>query len=591
MSLSHQKIKSVAKATTPRGTNLQSLIQSTLKTCSDLVGATLGPGGMSVVIERQESGLPPIVTKDGVTVYKALGFQDPTQQVLMEAAREASIRTAAEAGDGTTTATILSESFVRYIAQLTNSDPHLSPQLITRKLQSIFDKYLEPALKAWALPCNMDTERERLYNVARISANGDSALAKAVMDCFDLVGDEGNVTITEASGASEYIVEKIEGFPVPMGYEESCGVFFPEFINDPATQQSVLKKPLWILYHGIVNDFNEIFLIAQQVAEAASDGKCSPNIVVVATGFSDSMRAQCAASFKTQGAVRIFPLLAPRSIQKTSQLDFLDDVASLTGAKVFNPLNAPLDGIEGLRDLGGLEGPTSFECGRFRSTIIGMADEILILERVDTIERQLDSTNVSELDRQLLRERKAKLTSGIARLIVRGASNGEVKEKRDRAEDAVCAVRSAIKHGALAGGGLTWLKLANEVTKAETDDISRLVITSIVVPAVKKPVERLFVNAGYTDTEIKKIMEEMFEQNTVYDLTAGSWLEPKDESLLDSFSAIRDALRNAISVASLLGTCGGSVVFARDSELERREAVEAMEYLKSANYNEANSRG
>lgn len=577
---------------TPRGQNLQSLIQSTLKTCSDLVGATLGPGGMSVVIERQESGLPPIVTKDGVTVFKSLGFTDATQQVLMEAAREASVRTAAEAGDGTTTATILSESFVDKISALTKKEPHLSPQLITRSLQRLFTSHIEPVLKSWAYPCDMGEHRDRLYNVARISANGDAPLAKAVMECFELVGDEGNVTITEASGMSNYEVEKIEGYPIAMGYEESCGVFFPEFITDTATQQAVLKKPLWILFHGTLSDFNEVFLIAQQVAEAASGGKCSPNIVVAATGFSDSFKAQCAATFKTAGAVRVFPLLAPRNIHQTGQLDFLEDLAALTGAKVFNPLNAPLDGIESLRDLGNLAGPDSFECGRFRSTVLGMADEILILERVDAITKQMAGQSVSTRDREILSERKAKLTSGIARLIVRGSSNGEVKERRDRAEDAVCAVRSAIKFGALRGGGMTWLALADYL--GHTGHLTGLdakIVTEIVIPAILAPVRRLYTNAGYAPESAESIIRQMAEDDRIFDLSTGLMLAADDESLLDSFSAVRDSLRNAISVASLLGTCGGAVVFARDSELERREAVEAMEYLKAANYNEANSRG
>lgn len=575
-----------------RGLGLQTLINKTLSTCADLVGATLGPGGMPVVIERQESGLPPIVTKDGVTVFKALGFQDPTQQVLMEAAREASIRTAAEAGDGTTTATILSAELVRGLTVHSTNNPHISPQLIVRKLKTIFDEILEPSLKSWALPCKMDKNRERLFNVARISANGDAPLAKAVMECFDLVGDEGNVTITEASGDSVYEVEKIDGYPVMMGYEESCGPFFQEFINDKATQQSIVKKPLWVLYHGIVNDFNETFMITQMVADEASARRCTPNVVVVATGFSDSFRAQCAATFKMEGAVRVFPLLAPRNVQNTSQLDFLEDLSALTGAKVFNPLSNPLDKWESLDDFGyRYPGPDRFEAGRYRSTIVGFADELLVIDRADAIDKQIASQSSSNYDKDLLKERKAKLTSGIARLIVRGASNGEVKERRDRAEDAVCAVRSAIKHGALAGGGLTWIRLVDPAKFAGLDAISAGIVKNIVVPALLAPIRKLFLNAGYDTAEIEDKLKTMDENDAQFDLTKGLWLPAGDETLLDSYSAVREALANAISVAGSMGTCGGVVVFGRDAELERREAVEAAEYMKAASYNEANQRG
>lgn len=593
MSISHQKVKSVAKVVIPRGERLQRLIESTLKTCSDIVGSTLGPGGMSVVIERQETGLAPVVTKDGVTVYKSLGFTDPVQQVLMETAREASIRTAAEAGDGTTTATILSESLVSNIAKVTRKHPHISPQMIVRKLDSIFEGVIEPALKSWALPCDLAENRKRCWDVARISANGDSALADAVMECYDIVGDLGNVTITEASGRSEYEVKQIEGFPVPMGYEESCGTFWPEFINDKATQQCVLNKPLWLLFNGTLRDLNDVFLIATNVADAASQGKCSPAIVVVANGFSESFVANCAASFATKGAVRLFPLLAPRSIQRTAQLDFLHDLAALTAAKVFDPLTAPLDTLSSLSDLGNKAGPTSFESGRFRSVIVGRADEDLLLERVDLLLAQNANQAGGEYDKNVMNERIAKLTSGIARLTVRGASNGEVKEKRDRAEDAVCAVRSAIKYGALEGGGATWVKLAKHLRLSvlNKEGLEKTVVEEILDPSVLSVVTRLFTNAGFTENEAATHMVSMHNYGTVWDLQKGTRVDAATDGLLDSYSAVRDALRNAISVSGSMGTCGGVVAFERDAELERKEASEAMEYMKASNYNEANERG
>lgn len=579
---------------TVRGPKLQDLVNSTLATCADLVGATLGPGGMSVIIERQEPGLPPVVTKDGVTVFKSLGFSDPTQQVIMEAGREASLRTASEAGDGTTTATILQAELTKSLTKVTRANPHMSAQLIVRELNRIFKNVLEPELQKSALPANMGKYRSRLFNVARISANGDAPLANAVMDCFDLVGDEGNVTITEATGLPEYVVEKIDGYPIMMGYEESCGPFFQEFINDRATQQTSLKKPLWILYHGSLTDYNEIFTIAQVVASEASAGKCQPNIVVAATGFSEAFVAQCAAAFRMEGAVRVFPLLAPRTIQQTAQLDFLEDLAALTTAKVFNPLTAPLDSWEVLSDFGNGPGPEKFEAGRYRSTVIGFADELAVVDRADAIDKQLAGQSLSERDAQLLRERKAKLTSGIARLIVRGPSNGEVKERRDRAEDAVCAVRAAIKHGALPGGGLTWVNLAmlaaTEGVKTESN-VARTVLLDVVAPSLEAPLTRLFANAGYSEPETAKIIEKMGTEQTRLDLTTQEWLPAGDESLLDAYSAVREALANAISVAGSLGTCGGTVVFGRDLELERREAVEAADYMRAVTSNEANQRG
>ena len=201
-----------------------------------------------------------------------------------------------------------------------------------------------------------------------------------------------------------------------------------------------------------------------------------------------------------------------------------------------------------------------------------------------------------------MNERIAKLTSGIAKLTVRGASNGEVKEKRDRAEDAVCAVRAAIKYGALTGGGYTWVKLAEYLSSYSLDTPDKLrdiVVQEIVRPSILSVVERLFTNAGFTPEEARDLISKMtteyksFPQGPgrAYDIQQGAWVDPVDAGLLDSFSAVRDSLRNAISVSGTMGTTGGVVVFTRDAELERKEALESMEYMKAANYSEANERG
>lgn len=599
MSISHRKIQSVGKVLVPRGDRLKATVLKTLKTCSDLVGSTLGPGGMNVIIERQETGLPPVVTKDGVTVFKSLGFHDPVQQIILETAREASIKTAAEAGDGTTTATILSELLTSNIQKLVDENPHWSPQFVSKEVENIFKDLVTPFLESQRLECSLQDKtdsngvvtplRKRSYDVARISANGDKELAEAVMKCFDIVGDSGNVTITEASGESKYEVEKIEGFPIAMGYEESCGVYWPEFVNDKATQQCVLNKPIWILYHGQVRDFNEVLMPAELLAQAASQGKANPNIVVVATGFSDQFLANCASTFATKNSVRVYPLLAPRDRSVTAQLDFLHDVAALTGAVVFDPLTRPLNKFEDLKEFGWHPSgpmPTLFEASRFRCSIIGRSDEDLIIDRVEALEKQMDKQSSGQYDKDQLKERIAKLTSGIARLYVRGPSNGEVKERRDRAEDAVCAVRSALKLGALPGGGYTWISLANKLknqkvlSSYQLSELGEAAINSVLVPSIEELVERLYTNAGYTKDEARGFMAKIgaSSEPKVYDLQKQKLADPLELGLLDSYSAAFDALRNAISVAGRLGTCGGAVAFARDVELERQEAAAAIEY-------------
>jgi len=596
---------------TRKGPELQRLVLETLKTCSDLVGATLGPGGQNVVIEHQEVDLPPVITKDGVTVFRALGFDNASAHVLMEAARDAAIRTASEAGDGTTTATILAEAIVRHTIAYTNKNPHVSPQRVVRVLQDAYAKAILPVMEDVKVKPDLVSEEGRAMcrSVAKISANGDGPLADAVMKCFDIIGSEGNVTIVEANGPSHYEVQKIEGYPVTIGYEDSCRMFYPKFINDPATQTCVLERPSFLLYHGTINDFNTIYPVLSLIAQHVSDGKSvgehklTHNVVIVATGFSETVLAQLAAGFVMQGTLNVYPLLAPVSPIKTGQLDFLQDLAAITGGTIMDQINFPFQNFQ-IEALG--VGVTQFEASRFRTNIIGFRDELLILERVDRIaKREQDPTN-SELEKRMLRERIAKMTSGIAKLIVYGSSNGEVKERRDRAEDAVCAVRGALANGALYGGGYFLKLMSDEFASWGTEGSAKFsakygwspsfdemwIIEKVLAPALLEPIKRLFTNAGYSDEEMLKhteklssgIVFDLLEQKNVKAFENGSYL-------LDSLPAVRDAIKNSISIASLLGTCGGTVVFRRDHGLETSEARETAEFLRNANTNPADERG
>lgn len=608
--MQYQKVKSVAKQVTPKGQRLQNVVLLTMKTASDVVGATLGPGGMPVLIERQEHNLPPMITKDGVTVFRSLGFDDPAAHCVMEAARDAAVRTASEAGDGTTTATVLAEAIVRHASEFTKTNPRVSPQKVVRRLERAFRDVIEPTVRAcsWAADFTTDEGRRLLHAVAKVSANGDVALADKVLECFDLVGDEGNVTIAEVSGPSAYEVERIEGFPVPMGYEECCGKYYGKFINDPANQRVLLDNPVFIVYHGRITEIQTIVSLMERIGTMwQSNGQCLEavkhedgtfenvvktfenwdarhNVVVVATGFSESVLAQLAVNMGDAHSINVFPLLAPQSPIANSQQKFLEDVAAITGARVLDPLNAPLDRAS-VDDLGWGEGLRTFEAYRFRSTIIGNTNEEEIILRADQLKVQIETAE-SELDRILLQERLGRLTGGIARLKVIGASNGELKEKRDRAEDAVCAVRGAIKHGCLPGGGWMLLHLM-AVLKGLNDPI----VDGVLIPALFEPVARLLLNCGFDEAESRTILEPVIvsagcgdplAMPVVYDALEGKHVNPFEGGILDSTPAVLEAIRNSISIASLLGTLGGTVVFKRDVELERQEARDTNAFLRDA---------
>lgn len=585
--MEYGKVKSVSKQVVTKGKALDSAILETMKTVSSIVGATLGPGGQPVLIERYEHGLPAMVTKDGVTVFRSLGFDDSTRHCIMECARDAAVRTASEAGDGTTTATVLAEAIVRNTHRFCKKNPRISPQRVVRHLERIFREHAEPAIKAMAVRPAVDDTRGRFYlhAVARVSANGDTDLADAVMKCFDMVGDDGNVTITESNGPSHYEVEKIEGYPVPMGYEESCAKFYPKFINDPGTQRCVMEKPVFVVYHGRITEIQTIVLLMEQIAQAWQNQNFPHNVVLVATGFSESVLGNLAVNFAEPASINVFPLLAPQSPMPNGQLHFLEDVCAITKAELFDPLNRPLEQAT-LEDLG--VGVRVFEATRFRSNIIGHASDDTLLLRIDDLQVQAQNPE-SELDRMLLQERIAKLSGGIAKLKVIGASNGELKEKRDRAEDAVCAVRGTIKHGCVPGGGWVLMKLCNVLPRDPiTDEVLR--------PALMEPVWRILSNCGIVDDEEGKAVIDPIllgianGKTVVYDALEARHVDAFDGGILDSTPAVLEAIRNSISIASLLGTLGGAVVFKRDLELERSEAQVTQQFLRDANTNPADER-
>jgi chaperonin GroEL len=593
--MEYQKVKSVAKQIQTRGPDLDRTILGTMRTIAEIVGATLGPGGRQVLIERQEYNLAPMVTKDGVTVFRSLGFDDPAAQCIMEAARDAAVRTASEAGDGTTTATILAEAVVRLTKEYTEKNPRVSPQRVVRRLERVFKDVIEPEVRRLSVKADLTTDagRKLLWNVAKISANGDTELADAVMQCFDIVGDDGNVTIAEVNGASRYEVERIDGYPIAMGYEESCAKFYPKFINDPGNQRTLLQKPRFVLYHGRIQDPQSLFIVLSRLGNAFEQGQISPNVVLVATGFSENVLGYLAMMFPEPGALNVFPLLVPQSPFPNSQLDFLQDLAAVVGSEILDPMNLPFEEAT-LEHLGTAE---VFEAFRFRSNVIGRpSNEDALLLRVDQLKVNLTRAE-SKLDEIYLQERIGKLTGGIARLKVVGSSNGESKEKRDRAEDAVCAVRGAIKHGVLPGGGWTLLKLM-----AGLKQLNDPIVDGVMIPALFEPFKRLLENMGITeanDDEFRGILAPILigldkqpgEGLVVYDALDGTHVDPFEGGVLDSTPAVLEAIRNSLSIAVLLGTLGGTVVFKRDSEVERAEARDMANFMRNANRNEADERG
>jgi chaperonin GroEL len=624
------KAKSAAKVVLTAGAELDRLIGEVVDMVDIAVGSTLGPGGCPALLERQEFDVAPVVTKDGVTVFRALGCENSVQHCVLDTYREVAIRTANEAGDGTTTATILGAEIYRRVKAFCKAHPAFSPQAALRQAGAVLDKLLDPVsgeAARMALRPGMDKAEDLqvLRAVAQVSANGDGALADAVLEAFDITGDDGNVTIEEEENTlSRYSVEPISGYPIPVGYEDSCNRFSSVFINDHATQRILLDSPAFLLYFGPLNSIHTVARALEYVHEMwARNQLRTPNVVLVACSFSEAVLEFLVKVWANQGMINMLPVMLPSSFVKNGQRHLLDDIAAVTGGKVFDNTTMPLDNLQ-IGDLGNtvadaetpntwLPGPISrVEMGRFRTTIVGHYDDGLIELRAGEVKAAVKESG-SILDKTVTEERLARLVGGIAKVKVIGPTSAERKERRDRVEDAVCAVRGALKHGAVPGGGWLLLRLAAKMPATQ-------VAQEILAPAFEAPTRRLLENSGLVGEQAQAVLDKVrasavsFDdpgsaaempaespdgisrqvslQKTalVYDAAKGVMVPAVESGILDSLPAVVEAVRNSFSTASVLGTVKAVVVWPRDREFERKDAAHAASFARAAGHNPADDR-
>ena len=382
------KPKSAGKIMIPPSQKLEDAVLRTLAHAAKMVGATLGPGGKQVLIERPDIGMKPIITKDGVTVMKNLGYHDATSQLILEAARDAALRTASEAGDGTTTATILSSSIADATAEVVRKNKKFSPQKIVREMEKLIP-FISDIIVANKLEINDENYIDVLTKVATLSANGDYDLAKTIMDAFEMVGEEGNLTIVELQGPSRYEIERLNGYTIDQGYEESCRNFANGFINDKSGTLVVMNNPVFVLYDGVLNDLMcayETFNRLNSYFEAS--GKADRNVVLIAHGFSDTVIGELHVNWNFEkNQIKVLPLLTPQTAIMNWRTHFLYDLQAYTGSPVFNPIDRPLTDLDP-ESLTKTNRTKYFEAGRFRTTVVATEDPEAIEMRVEELKLQ-----------------------------------------------------------------------------------------------------------------------------------------------------------------------------------------------------------
>lgn len=561
------ELKQKAKMMKLKGEDLYKDVRETLSQLSGIVGSTLGPGGNTVLLERP--GLPPLVTKDGVTVIGHVAFQDATKHVISEAAKEVSQRTNQQAGDGTTTAIVLAEGMVRYGLDFLQKNPGKSPQQVCRDLNSMVNQIID-VLSEKALPVKT---KEDLFKVAMVSSNFDPEIANAVVEAVDMVGEDGTI-VAEEGNTRKTEVQIQEGFPVSKGLNH-LGPAQEIFINNEQDQECVFDDPYVMLYDGELRTVQDLGLFFARVLEEMKDsGEVRP-ILLFAHKFSPQVVKLLSVNAQANTAV-IVPVETPSTAQPHSKHHFLHDLASFSGASVFDGVTNTLSG----GDLSGLGACGRARVGRYNSYLFDAVDENTVEERITVLKRQKENAE-SDYDAEIIKERIGNLLGGIATIFVGGSSDLEIKEKKHRIEDSINATRSAIEMGILPGGGATLLCVGQYLRSSTDNSVSEILTKSLV-----EPFYRISRNAGEMDKHIGDAAAEINSNsqdgipNLVYDCFKHDFVDPYEVGIVDPVKVTISALSNALSIAQMLMTIGGTIVIPRDRQEEQAAELAAQNFAQ-----------
>lgn len=549
--------KSKAKSVTADRKIIRQIVHSTINDMANIVGATLGPGGRPVILERD--GLAPLVTKDGVTVAKALGVANAEANIIIESAKEICLRTAKQAGDGTTTAIVLASAITQHGLDFLEKNPKYNPQKMVSELNQLYGGVIVPFLKEHARKVS---ERHELINVATISANGDTTIAVAAVDAVIAAGEDGQVLIEEAD-QDDIRVETVEGCIVTTGLKD-IGSIGLAFINDRSAQQSKMDNGLVFLYDGTINDLKVPSAI--QVAVEGTDLYGKP-IMIFAHGFSDTVLEKLAKSSK--GGYTVVPVKTPMGGVANSRSMLLFDLAAYTGAQVIDPGNLD-QWIEESEEFGSF---ITSKVNLFETFITSEINSDRIQARINEL-KSIAQVAPSDRERMFAKAAISKLTGGVSTIWVGGGSELEAREKKARVEDAVEAVRSALAEGVIPGGCGVHLVLSDILVKHPDRKLS----WDIMVKALRAPFEMLLSNCGEDFTDVWNALEKyVVNQNQppkmIFDANNHMLVNPFEAGIIEPAKVCRVSVGNALSVASLLITLGGIVVTPRDFALENQLAL------------------
>ena len=494
---------------------------------ANAVKVTLGPKGRNVIIGKSFGG--PQVTKDGVTVAKEIELEDALENMGAQMVKEVASKTNDLAGDGTTTATILAQSIVT--EGLKNVTAGANPMDLKRGLDKAVSTIVENLNKSAKTVGNSS---EKIQQIASISANNDDAIGNLITEAFEKVGKEGVITVEEAKGTDTY-VDVVEGMQFDRGY------LSPYFVTNSEKMESDLESPYILLYDKKISAMKDLLPILEPVAQSGKP------LLVIAEDVDGEALATLVVN-KLRGALKIAAVKAPGFGDRRKAM--LEDIAILTGGTViseergFNIENTTID------MLGTAERVT---IDKDNTTIVnGAGEKKSINERVNQIKSQIETTT-SDYDKEKLQERLAKLAGGVAVLYVGAASEVEMKEKKDRVDDALHATRAAVEEGIVAGGGVALIRARKELDKIKASNDDELTGIQIISRALEAPVRTIVENAGGEGSVVvAKIIEG--KGGFGYDAKSEQYVDLFEAGIIDPKKVTRVALENAASVAGMILT-------------------------------------
>lgn len=500
---------------------------------ADAVKVTLGPKGRNVIIDKSYGC--PHITKDGVTVAKEINLEEKNENLGAQMVKEVASKTADKAGDGTTTATVLAEAI--YAEGLRNVAAGANPLGLKRGME----KAVKTVVNELQKRSKKINSKQEIEQVATISANNDHEIGKIIADAMDRVGKDGTITVEEAKGF-ETTLDVVEGMNFDRGYLSAY------FMTNPETQECVLEDAYILIHEKKISGVKEMIPLLQAVAETGRP------LLIIAEDVEGEALATLVVN-RLRAGLKICAVKAPGFGDRRKAL--LEDIAALTGGQVIS------------EELGHKLDQTTIEMlGRAKKIVVtkdettmvegaGKKDEIT--KRIGMIKRQIEETD-SDYDREKLQERLAKLSGGVGVIRVGAATEIEMKEKKDRVDDAQHATAAAVEEGILPGGGVAYVRCIPMLNKlAETLEGDEKTGARIIAKALSSPLRQIVENAGLEGAIVLQEVEKLSE-NHGYNALTGEYVDMIKAGILDPTKVTRCALENAASVAAMLLTTEAIIV-------------------------------